>query len=76
MKRKVYPDATLARNIKKILAEKNMTQRRLAEIVGKERKTINAWVNCLSSPSATEIKIICLEFRISADELLGLKGEK
>ena len=73
MNNKNYPDATLAKNLKRLCAERNIKQAELARICDKERKTANAWVNCVSSPTAWDIKQICMRYNLSADELLGLR---
>lgn len=74
-KYKDYPDVVLARNLKKLCAEKNITQGQMGAICYKDRKAVNAWVNCVASPSAYSLKKICAYYGVSADELLGLRGE-
>ena len=73
MKRKQYPMLLLSRNLKRLCAEKNIKQKELAEICGKERKTASSWINCVSTPSAIDIYCICKRYNLSANELLGLK---
>lgn len=73
MKHRIYPDPVFARNLKKLLAEKNLTQKRVANMLGKERKSVSSWILGYTSPTVPELKQICLEYRVSADELLGLK---
>lgn len=76
MKKKIYPDPVFARNLKKLLAEKRLTQERFANVLGKERKSVNNWINCLTAPTVTELKMICLEYGVSADEMLGIRRTK
>lgn len=71
-----FPDPILARNIRRLLAERNITQQQFANCCEKERKAVSSWVNEYSSPSAWDLKQICLNYGVSADEMLGLKGNK
>lgn len=71
-----FPDPMLATNIRKLIAERNLTQEQFATCCDKSRKAICSWVNEYSSPSAWDLKQICLTYRVSADEMLGLKGNK
>lgn len=67
-----YPDPVIARNLKRLLAERNVTQVEVARMLNKDRKCVYSWVNCLTSPNTTDFKRLCLIFNISADELLGI----
>ena len=74
MRRKIYPDPVFVRNLKKLFAEKNVNHYQVASLLGKERKSVLSWVNCVTAPTVTELKKLCIEYRISADELLGIKN--
>ena len=73
---KNYPSLTLANNLRRLCEEKHITQKQLAELCGKERKATFSWVNCVSSPSALDLKLICEKYNVSADDLLGLKRKE
>ena len=68
-----FPDPVLAKNLRKLVAEKNLTQKQLASCCGKERKAYLNWLNEYTSPSAWDLKQICITYGVSADEMLGLK---
>lgn len=68
-----FPDPVLAKNLRKLVAEKNLTQKQLARCCGKERKACLNWLNEYTSPSAWDLKQICITYRVSADKLLVLK---
>lgn len=74
MKNTNYPDPVLADNIRALIQEKKITGKQLAATCNKERKSVTNWINCYSSPSAWDIIQICINYRVSADELLGIKG--
>lgn len=71
-----FPDPVLARNIRKLIAEKGITQKKFAECCQKERKAVLSWVNEYTSPSAWDLKQICIEYGVSADEMLGLNKKE
>lgn len=71
----LIPDIIIANNIKTLIAERNITQEQLASCCGKSRKAAMHWVNGYSNPSAMDIKNICLNYGISADELLGIRRQ-
>ena len=68
-----FPDPIVAENIKNLIKEKGLTQQQFADCVFKERKAICSWVNEYSSPSAWDLKRICLTYGVSADEMLGIQ---
>lgn len=67
-----YPDVVTARRIKAVIAEKGLTQGEVAKATNRERKTVIAWVNCVTSPSAYCLKKFCVKYNVSADWILGL----
>lgn len=71
-----HPDVTTARRMKAVIAEKGLTQGEVAEATHRERKTVLAWVNCVTSPSAYCLKKFCARYRVSADWILGLSEVK
>lgn len=68
-----FPDFILAENLRKLVSEKKLTHQDLASVCKKERKSALNWLNEYSSPSAWDLKQICLRYNLSADEMLGLK---
>lgn len=69
----LYPDPELAKNLRKLCAERNILQSDLAACCVKEKKAAMHWLNEISSPTAWDLKQICITYGLSADEMLGLK---
>lgn len=67
------PDKVIANNIKRICAEQNISQSDLGAICGKSFRSAHHWIHGASTPSAEDIKKICVALHLSADELLGIK---
>ena len=62
--------------IKKIIFDKfNNNQKEFAMYMGYAQSTVNAWCLGKRQPGACAIIDICTEFDVSADWLLGLKGD-
>ncbi|MEV2910964.1 helix-turn-helix transcriptional regulator, partial [Paenibacillus larvae] len=53
-----------------------MTQTELAKKIGTSQTTSSAWEKDISVISAPHLKRLCLFFKVSADELLGIDGVK
>lgn len=71
----LFPDPILAENIRKLIDKKGISYERFASCCQKSRKAVINWCNEYSSPSAWDLKQICLNYRVSADEMLGLKNK-
>ena len=59
----------LGDNIRKYRRRINLTQEQLAEAVGVHSNTIRKWEKGLSSPSATELKLIADSLKTTTDSL-------
>ena len=56
--------------LKVVLAEKNMTNKRLAELVGKDPAMISKWVTNISQPNVEMLILISKILEVSVDDLL------
>ena len=56
--------------LKVVLAEKNMTNKRLAELVGKDPAMISKWVTNISQPNVEMLILISKLLEVSVDDLL------
>ena len=56
--------------LKVVLAEKNMTNKRLAELVGKDPAMISKWVTNISQPNIEMLILISKILEVSVDDLL------
>ena len=63
----------IAKRIKEIRADKNLTQTQFGNILAVSQDTVSLWEKGKSYPSIEYIILICKTFNISADYLLGLK---
>lgn len=57
------------------LEMRGMTQSELAEKTGITEVSISRYINDLRTPRVSQVIALCKELNISADWLLGLKGE-
>lgn len=62
--------------IKKLRKEKNISQEQMGKEIGYARYIISDWEQGRSEPSAEQMKVICIYFNISADELLEIDTPK
>lgn len=58
--------------IKELRIERNVSQRKLAEVVGVDRRAVIFWEQGVNEPKASYIKKIAEFFGVSADYLLGI----
>lgn len=58
--------------IKRLRLEKNISQNKMGQEIGYARYIISDWEQGRSEPSAEQMKILCIYFNISADELLEI----
>ena len=59
--------------IKELRQEKGITQKALAEFLGKSPTAGASWEQGLSEPNVNDIRTLCKIFSVSADFLLGLE---
>lgn len=62
----------LGEKIKSLREEANLSQPKLAEILGVSKAVISFWENGINEPKARYIKALALLFNVSADYLLGI----
>ena len=55
---------------KLVLAEKNMTNKRLAELVGKDPAMVSKWVTNVAQPNVEMLIQIAKVLEVSVDDLL------
>ena len=60
----------LLNRIKVVLAEKNMTNKQLAEFLGKDPAVVSKWVTNTNQPNLETIIQIAKVLEVSVDELL------
>ena len=56
--------------LKVVLAEKNMTNKRLAELVGKGPAMVSKWVTNVAQPNVEMLILISKLLEVSVDDLL------
>ena len=56
--------------LKVVLAEKNMTNKRLAELVGKDPAMVSKWVANVAQPNVEMLILISKSLEMSVDDLL------
>ena len=56
--------------IKVVLAEKDMTNKRLAELVGKDPAMVSKWVTNVAQPNVEMLILISKLLEVSVDDLL------
>ena len=60
----------LLNRIKVVLAEKNMANKQLAELLGKDPAVVSKWVTNTNQPNLETIIQIAKVLKVSVDELL------
>lgn len=60
-------------NLKELRLEKNLGQIDLAQTIGVSKGVISLWENGLREPNMHSLIILAKYFRVSIDELVGLK---
>ena len=56
--------------LKVVLAEKNMTNKHLAELVGKDPAMVSKWVTNVAQPNVEMLLLISKHLEVSVDDLL------
>ena len=67
---------SFGQRLKKVLAERNMMQKELAEKIGVNEMAISRYIHGGRIVSVPILIDICKALNVSADYLLGLKEEK
>ena len=57
--------------LKKLMLEKNISQKKLADAIGVSQKAIDFWERCVNEPKASYIVKLADYFEVSADYILG-----
>lgn len=63
----------IGKRIKELREEIKITQKKLAELVGKSPTAVASWEQGLSEPCVNDLRLLCSIFEVSADYLLGLE---
>ena len=59
--------------LKVVLAEKDMTNKRLAELMGKDPAMVSKWVTNVAQPNVENLILIAKLLEVSVDDLLWKK---
>ncbi|MDE6618462.1 MAG: helix-turn-helix domain-containing protein [Clostridiales bacterium] len=65
----------IGQRIKEMRTERNVSQKKLADAVGVDKRAIIFWEQEVNEPKATYIRNLAVFFGCSADYLLGLTDE-
>ena len=63
----------IGKRIKELREEIKITQKKLADLVGKSPTAVASWEQGLSEPCVNDLRLLCSIFEVSADYLLGLE---
>lgn len=66
----------LPQQLKKVLKQKNMTQKQLAEILNVSASTISSYCTGRTEPSFDSLLIICRTFKKKANYMLGVRTKR
>ena len=66
----------LPQQLKKVLKQKNMTQKQLAEILNVSASTISSYCTGRTEPSFDNLLIICRTFKKRANYMLGVRTKR
>ena len=61
--------------IKELRVESKMTQKELAQLVGKSPTAVASWEQGLSEPCVNDLRLLCSIFEVSADYLLEISEQ-
>lgn len=67
---KHYPPEGFTKRLRDLWIESGLSQKKVAEMIGYERKTIHAWINGDSMPNIIAFARLCYVFGVTADYLL------
>ena len=65
----------IGQRIKEMRTERNISQKKLADAVGVDKRAIIFWEQEVNEPKATYIRNLAVFFGCSSDYLLGLTDE-
>lgn len=65
----------IALNISKLMENRNVTQKELAEYIGVSQATVSNWISGTKTPRMDKIDKICNFFDVSRSRLMGLDEE-
>ena len=60
--------------LKVVLAEKDMTNKRLAELMGKDPALVSKWVTNVAQPNVENLILISKLLEVSVDDLLWMEN--
>ena len=76
MPRKVQPGSKFGERLADLRADRGITQRQLAEMIGSSQRAISAYETVAEYPPTAVVVEIARALKVSADELLGLRTPK
>lgn len=62
----------IGKRIKELRLERGVSQKKLAEAIGVDKRAVIFWEQEVNEPKATYIRNIAVYFGVSADYLLGI----
>ena len=63
----------IGKKIKELRNELKITQKELANLVGKSPTAVASWEQGLSEPCVSDLRLLCSIFKVSANELLEIE---
>lgn len=67
---------TIGKNIKKLRKKNGLSQEKFAEKINAVRQSVSKWERGESSPTLENIEIICREFNVTPEDLMGKNDTK
>lgn len=65
----------IGERIKELRTERKISQKKLAEEIGVDKRAVIFWEQQINEPKASYIKKMAEYFNVSADYLLGIKND-
>lgn len=65
----------IGQRIKELRKERGISQKKLADAIGVDKRAVIFWEQEINEPKATYIKNLALYFDVSADFLLGISDD-
>lgn len=65
----------IAKILKKLREESGLTQKKVAEMVGKKQQTIASWETGQSQPDANMLFVLCRTYGVTVSEAFGFESE-
>lgn len=63
--------SSIAENIKKYREDRGLTQKQLADMVGKTKNVVSNWENGINSPDTETLEMLMKIFNVDANTLFG-----